>query len=460
MKTILINPSQNTNYPQPPLGLASIAAVLEQNGHQVEILDVNALQLSEHEIVKKVKGADVIGITAMTPAINSAIKIAREIKEENPDQIIILGGPHATILPEETLNKVPEIDMIVRGEGEKTMVELFDALENNKDIQNINGLTYRNNGIKSSPAQPPITDLDSLPFLAYHFLPIHKYKLHPPHGRKLPYMAMMTSRGCPYNCIYCSKPIFGQKFRAQSPGRTIDEVEYLIDKFKIKEIVFYDDSFTLNKKRILQLCEEIHERNIDILWSCETRVDLINEELLKAMKKAGCYMIAYGIESGNQMILNNLRKRITIEQIRSAIELTHKAGIQSVGYFMLGSPGETPETIWQTIDFTKSLKLDFAQFSVMIPLPGTDIYELYLKSGHETSNWDDYIYASLKSASTPVFETEMLSKDELQAWNARAYKEFYFRSSYIWQRLIGMRSFRDLNTNIRGFSMFLEMMKA
>ncbi|MCG2737372.1 MAG: B12-binding domain-containing radical SAM protein [Candidatus Methanoperedenaceae archaeon] len=459
MKTILINPSQNTKYPQPPLGLASLATVLEQKGHQVEIIDANALQLSEREIVEKVKGADVICITAMTPAVNSAIRIAKEIKAENPDQMIILGGPHATILPEETLNKVPQIDMIVRGEGEKTIVELFDALENNMDLQNINGITYRNNGIKSTPSQPSIVDLDPLPFPAYHLLPIHKYKLHPPHGRKLPYMAMMTSRGCPYNCIYCSKPIFGQKFRAQSPGRTVNEVEYLIDKFKIKEIVFYDDSFTLNKKRILQLCEEIHKRKIDILWSCETRVDLINEELLKAMKKAGCYMIAYGIEAGNQMILNNLRKKITTEQISSAVERTHKAGIQSVGYFMLGSPWETPETIRETIDFTKSLKLDFAQFSVMIPFPGTDIYELYMKSGFVTSDWDDYIYASLKSASTPVFETGMLSKEELQAWNGRAYKEFYFRSSYMWQRLIGMRSLGDLNTNMRGFSMFLEMMR-
>lgn len=459
MKTILINPPQNTKYPQPPLGLASIAAVLEQKGHHVEIIDANALQLSEREIVEKVKGADVICITAMTPTVYSAIRIAKEIKKENPDQIMILGGPHATILPEETLNKVPEIDMIVRGEGEKTMVELFEALENNKDLHNINGLTYRNNGIISSTSEPSIVDLDSLPFLAYYLLPIHKYKLHPPHGRKLPYIAMMTSRGCPYNCIYCSKPIFGQKFRAQSPERTIDEVEYLIDKFKIKEIVFYDDSFTLNKKRILQLCEEIHERKIDVLWSCETRVDLINEELLKAMKKAGCYMIAYGIETGNQMILNNLRKRITTEQIRYAIELTHKAGIQSVGYFMFGSPWETPDTIRETIDFTKSLKLDFAQFSVMIPFPGTDIYELYLKSGHETANWDDYIYASLKSANTPVFETRLLSKEELQAWNARAYKEFYFRSCYIGQRLIGMRSLGDLKTNIGGFSMFMEMMK-
>ena len=168
-------------------------------------------------------------------------------------------------------------------------------------------------------------------------------------------------------------------------------------------------------------------------------------------------MVAYGIESGNQMILNNLRKNITIEQIKSAIVATHKAGIQSVGYFMFGSPGETPETIRQTIDFARSLELDFAQFSVTIPFPGTDLYNLYLDSGNKNTKWDDFIYASLKSSSAPVFETESLSKEDLQAWNARAYKEFYFRLSYIWRRFIGMRSLGDLKTNIKGFLMFLDM---
>lgn len=458
MKTILINPPQNTRYPQPPLGLASIAAVLEQDGHQVDILDANASHLSETEVAYVVKDADAICITAMTPAVNSAIIIAKEIKRDNPEPTIILGGPHATILPEDTLTKVPEIDIIVRGEGEKAIVELFNAIENNKDFQNINGLTYRNNGIISTPSQPSVVEMDTLPFPAYHLLPISKYKLHPPHGRKLPYMAMMTSRGCPYNCIYCSKPIFGGKFRAQSPERTVDEIEYLIDKFGINEITFYDDSFTLDKKRVLQLTTEINNRNLDFAWSCETRVNLINKDLLKAMKKAGCYMIAYGIESGNQTMLNNLRKGIILPQIKSAIEQTHEANIQSVGYFMLGAPGETPETIRQTIDFAKSLYLDFAQFSVTIPFPGTDLYNQYLHSGNISTEWDDFIYASLKSSSTPVFETEMLSREDLQKWNAKAYREFYMRYSYIWKRFIGMRSIGDLKTNIQGFSMFLDML--
>ena len=458
MKTVLINPPQNTKYPQPPLGLASIAAVLEGENYQAEILDANALQLSESEIAKEIGNVDITGITAMTPFINSAIKVAKEIKKEKPGSTVIVGGVHVTVLPEETLSNVPEIDIIVRGEGEKTVVELYNALKSGISLQNVRGITYRDNGrIISTPMRPPIADLDSLPFPAYHLLPLHRYKLHPPHGRKLPFMAMLTSRGCPYNCIFCSKPIFGRKVRSQSPQRIATEVEYLEEKFKVKEIAFYDDIFTLDEKRIARLAEELKQRNLSLPWTCETRVDLVTEELLKAMKEAGCYMIAYGIESGNQTILDNLRKKITIAQVRKAIKMTHDIGIQSIGYFMLGSPGETPATIRQTIDFANYLTLDFAQFSVTIPFPGTDLYNLYLKQGIGNENWDNFIYANLRSVSAPVFETASLSKGDLQKWSATAYREFYLRFSYIWERLKQTRSLRDLKTNIRGLGMFLEM---
>lgn len=459
MITILINPPQNSKYPQPPLGLASIAAVLEKNNYPVEILDANTLQLSEIETVKKVKNAYIVGITAMTPHINSAIRIAKGIKQNNPDIIVTMGGPHVTILPQETLANVPEIDIIVRGEGEETIVELYDALENRKPLDSVRGITYRDGGyIKSTQAREPIIDLNALPFPAYHLLPINLYKLHPPHGRRHPYMAMMTSRGCPYKCIYCSKPIFGSKFRAQSPERTVDEIEYLNKKFGIKEIIFYDDSFTLDKNRIMQLTEDIKNRGLEIAWTCETRVNLVNEELLKNMKNAGCYLIAYGIESGSQMILNELRKGIALDQVTDAINITHKAGIQTVGYFMMGSPEETPETIRQTIDFAKKQQLDFAQFSVTIPFPGTDLYKLYLKEGSTSQiNWDDFIYANLESSSAPVFETDLLSREELIRWNAKAYREFYLRLSYILRRLAGIRSIEDIKTNLKGLKMFLSM---
>ena len=457
---MLINPPQNTKYPQPPLGLASIAAVLEGENYQVEILDANALRLSESEVAKETGNVDIIGITAMTPFINSAIKVAKEIKKGKPGSTVIVGGAHVTALPEETLRNVPEIDIIVRGEGEETVVELYEALKSSDSLQKVRGITYRDNGrSKSTPMRPLIANLDSLPFPAYHLLPLHKYKPHPPHGRRLPFMAMVTSRGCPYNCIFCSKPIFGRKFRSQSPQRIASEVEYLAGKFKIKEIAFYDDIFTLDKKRIAKLAKEFKKRDLSIPWTCETRVDSVTEELLKEMKEAGCYMIAYGIESGNQTILNSLRKKITIEQVREAVKVTRDIGIQTIGYFMLGSPGETPLTIRQTIDFANYLPLDFAQFSVTIPFPGTDLYNLYLEQGIGNENWDNFIYANRGSVSAPVFETALLSKDDLQKWNIKAYKEFYLRFSYIWERLKKTNSIGNLKTNIRGLGMFLQMLR-
>ena len=199
--------------------------------------------------------------------------------------------------------------------------------------------------VKHTPSRPLIMDLDSLPFLAYHFFPIDKYKLHPPHGREYPIMSMLTSRGCPYKCIFCSKSVFGSKLRCKSPEKIVDEIEYLKEYYKIKEIAFYDDIFTINKKRTLQFIKELEKRNMDILWTCEARVNTVSRELLQEMKKAGCYMLFYGIESGKQEMLNNLKKGITVEQVESAVEISHKVGIQSVGYFMLGAPGETPETI-------------------------------------------------------------------------------------------------------------------
>lgn len=314
---MLINPSWNTKYPQFPLGLASLAAVLEKNDCQTEILDANALQLSECDVIKKAGNADIIGITAMTPIINSVIRLAKGIKENNPDATIILGGPHATIFSEKLLNNVQEIDIVVMGEGERTVVELYDALKTSKDIKSVRGIVYRdNNIIKSTPLRPQIENLDSLPFLAYHLLPLNKYKLHPPHGREYPLMAMITSRGCPYDCIFCSKSIFGSNLRCQSPERMVSEIRYLKEHFKVKEIAFYDDIFILDKKRIMQFIKKLEEQNLDILWTCESRVNLVSKEILQKMKNAGCYMVAYGIESGNQTILNNLRKRITINQIR------------------------------------------------------------------------------------------------------------------------------------------------
>ena len=456
-KVALINPSQFTKYPQPPMGLAQIGSVLEGKGYQVTIVDANALQLKPQDVVPYVVDADVVGLTAMTPTINTAQATARHLKKAYPDLPIVLGGAHASLLPEETLATAPKIDIIVRGEGEETFSELLPAVGNKQPLSEIPGISYRKDGeVASNQARSKNVDLDSLPFLAYHLLPWHSYKPHPPHGRALPFSAIITSRGCPYRCSYCSKPIFGNKFRGQSPERVVEEVAYHKKRFDIKEFAFYDDVFTLDKRRAHAIADEIIKKTLKIDWTCETRVNLVDKELLRHIKQAGCYSIAYGIESGSPEILNTLDKGISLEQVEEAVRLSHEVGLQTIGYFMIGSPGESPETIRQTIQFAKKLKLDFAQFSVTTPFPGTKLYDLYL-NGRKGGDipWESFVYAGMGGGITPVFESNLLDRDEIQYWTRRAYREFYLRPSYPWQRIRRTTSIGDIKVSIKGLAMLL-----
>ncbi len=452
----MINPPQDTRYPQPPLGLALIAAILERAGHQVKLLEANALGLKPEEIAGLVTDADVVGITAMTPTIGTALIIAHYIKQKSPNLKIILGGPHVTLLPEETLASTNDIDVIVRGEADVTVIDLLQALENNRPLDKVAGISYKSSDkVIHTPDNKTPIDMDSLPYPAFHLLPWQKYRPHPPHGMAMPFGAMVTSRGCPYRCAYCSKPVFGSKFRAQSPDRVIEEMEYLIKKFGVKEIAFYDDSFTLDKKRIYAIADRIIAKKLKIAWTCETRVNLVDKELLKHMKEAGCYTVAYGIESASPEIIKTLQKDITLEQVEKAIRAHQEVGLQVVGYFMLGSPGETPETIRQTIDFAKKLKVDFAQFSVTTPFPGTELYEIYKQINPGEIDWAKFVYAGTDNPTSPVFESDNLTRKDLEKWTSRAYRQFYLRPAYIWQRLRRCTSWGEIKMNFKGLGMLL-----
>lgn len=457
----LVNPNQKTGYPQPPMGLALIAAALERAGYPVTVVEANALNLQPADIAPLVKDADIVGLTAMTPSINIALATARHLKQARPDLPIILGGAHATLLPEETLASAPEIDIIVRGEGEETILELLPALEKKQPLSGVAGITYRQDGrIVSNPLRTKLVDLDSLPFLAYHLLPWQRYKPHPPHGRALPFAVIITSRGCPYNCAYCSKPIFGRQFRAQSPARVVDEIAHYQRTMGIKEFAFYDDVFTLDRQRANAIADEIMKRGLRLHWSCETRVNLVDEGLLRHMKQAGCYSIAYGIESGSPEILETLDKGISLEQAAEAVRWSQKAGLQTIGYFMIGSPGESPETIEQTLRFAKQLRLDFAQFAITTPFPGTRLYDVYL-NGRKDANisWENFVYAGTGEGLAPVFESGLLSRDDLKQWVARAYRRFYLRPSYAWQRLRRTTSLGELKVDFKGLAMLLSTIR-
>lgn len=463
-KILLINSFYPTKYPQPPLGLAIIGAVLAQSGHQVRILDLPALGQSENivpSIVEKEK-PDLIGLTALTPAIDSATKIAALAKKSNSNIPVVLGGAHGTILPEETLHSSSAIDVVVRGEGEQTILELVNAFDTSHAtcLEDVSGISYQSGKkIKSNPERTPIMNLDSLPYPAFDLLPLDKYRLHPPFGRRSPAMPIITSRGCPYRCIFCSKSVFGRKYCGNSPDYIIGEIQFLIEKFGIKEIKFYDDVFTLDRKRTVSLCNKLKESGLDIPWTCETRVNLVDSSLLNLMEESGCYMIEYGIESGNQTILNNLRKDITLEQIVRSLKKTKVAGIETVAYFMIGAPGETSKTIQDTINFAKKIDPDFVQFSLTTPYPGTDLYELSVKEGYVPTEWKNFVYADLKSMDYPAFKTETLTPEELRRWNKKAYSSFYFRAGYLLKRMKKLGSLKDMKTNFAGLRMLLDLVK-
>jgi len=455
-RVTLINPPQFTRYPQPPLGLASIAAVLEGEGHTVSVLDANALNLPPQDIVEQLPESDVVGITAMTPTINHAMGIAHHLRLARPGLPVILGGAHATLLPQETLAAAPEIDYIVRGEGEATIIELLRAIEGHASPKDIPGITYRDGGsIVSTPARDNGVDITALPFPAYHLLAGYRYRPHPPHGLARPFMAAVTSRGCPYRCAYCSKPVFGSRFRGQAPERVVDEIAYLQERFGVREIAFYDDVFTLDKKRAHAIAAGILERGLRVRWTCESRVNLVDGELLRHMKRAGCYAVAYGIESASPEILEILHKDITLEQVEAAVRVTREVGIQTVGYLMIGSPGETPDTIAATLDLARRLKLDFAQFSLTTPFPGTELYQLYRQEAEADVPWESFVYSGAGGDAAPLFASRHLSRADLRRWEKRTYRRFYLRPAYLWQRLGRINSIADLKMNIKGLAMLL-----
>ena len=449
MKVLLINPPSDAGNPILPLGLASIAAVLEKAGVVVKVIDAWAEGLNFEQLKERIASLEpnIIGVTMMSPTLISAMKTVDVAKSSAPQATVIVGGPHSSALPQECLEDNPNIDVVVIGEGEYTMLELVETLSNGGDLGNVEGIVYMQNGsVTFTNPRSPVGDLDSLPLPARHLFPLDKYKTHPPYGRKNPYANMITSRGCPFHCAYCSKAVFGRKLRMQSPQEVVDEIEYLIKEYRVKEIHFYDDDFTLDMKRAKLICEEILRRDIKIIWSCTTRVDLVSKELLQLMKKAGCWLISYGVESGCQEILDRIEKGTKVEEIKDAFQWTKEAGIRTLGYFMVGLPGETGETMQETIDLCFELNPDFIAWTMLIIFPGSSLYKSMEQGEFEDKKL--YRYSSLQHTLTDIpFENgifarfeENLTEQEIQATIRRVYRAFYLRPGYLVKRLFLIRS--------------------
>jgi radical SAM superfamily enzyme YgiQ (UPF0313 family) len=449
---ILINPPwirskgniwQGISSCMPPLGIAYIASYLEQQGISAAIIDGQAERLLPEEIVKRVQESHpkYIGITATTALIFPAYKIAAALKAVCPDITIILGGVHPTVLPEEALAQ-PSVDGVVRGEGEQTLLEIIRG----KSRETIDGLSYRANGqIRHNKERVLFADLNELPFPAYHLLPMKKY--YPASGayRRLPATSIMATRGCPGKCTFCYR-IFGNRLRARSGRNVADEVKLLKERYGIREICFYDDTFTAVRRNVLEFCKIVQDEKLDISWSCFARVDFVNEEVLTAMKSAGCHQIMYGFESASPEILKAINKKVDIPKAEEAIRLTKKVGIANRAAFMFGNPEETIQTMHDTLNWVIRMNPEVVIFNIATPYPGTEMFTWAKQHGHLlTENWEDY------DLSKPVMRLPTVSPEEVQQFYRFAYRKYYLRMSYIWGQLKRLRNMDELKGTWRAF---------
>lgn len=452
MKVLLINPKANLPIEvrtSPPLGLAYLGAVSEQRGDEVRILDME-VEESPLSLVLREERPDLVGITANTIQIKAAWRVAREIKAEMALPIV-LGGPHPTVLPEESAQR-PEVDIVVRAEGEATWVDLCPRLEEGASLEEIEGISYRQNGrVVHNPDRPPITDVDSLPFPAHHLFRMERYtNLQPTldtvEGKSF---SIITSRGCPYRCTYCAQ-ILPRVWRMRSPENVVAEWRWLVKDLGAKEIGVLDDSFNIDRQRVLAICDLLISEGLNhVPWIMINgiRANLVDEELLGRMREAGCIRTAFGVESGNQEILDTvIDKRLTLKEIRAAFRVAKSVGMETIGFFIIGLPGETEETIEDTIRFACELDPLVANFSMATPFPGTEMREVVLEKGRLLAqDWEDYAFFEDK----PSFEMDGLPAELVERKWKEAYRRFYLRPNRIVRTLLRKKTWLDLPRTAR-----------
>lgn len=427
MKVLLVNPpsSFNTKELMPPLGLGYIAAVLENNNIEVEILDAEVEKLSWKTLERKCKESnpDLAGITSLTESRFESFKVSKIIKNALPNTMVVMGGPHPSLATEDTLLNVKTVDVVVRGEGEKTMAELCQVVENSKELGMIDGISYRKDGkVIHNKNRQLIQDLDSIPFPSYHLLKMEKYdfKLDVPGKGKIHAMNIITSRGCPVGCTFCAtSEMLGKKWRARSPLNVVSELEHLITKYNTKAIFFYDDTFTMNKKRTQEICNLMIDRGLDLKYVCMTRIDSLDRNLLKVMKESGCYRIHYGVESGSQRILDTVvDKKINLVQVKEVSAWMDELGIIKNPFFIASFPDETLEDVRMTMDFMKEIGGE-PSLSFLKVYPGTRIEQIAKEKGiiPEDFSWvntsNDAVFSiPAIQGNAPIFK-DQLSWEEL-----------------------------------------------
>jgi radical SAM superfamily enzyme YgiQ (UPF0313 family) len=411
MRVLLINPYYPiSETPSPPLGLAYLGAALEQAGIQVKILDYVVYPYRRDTLGSVLKSfkPHIAGATAVSMTFDHAGEVLKNVKTIDPHVLTIMGGPHVTFCARQTLETFPELDVVVLGEGEETFVDLIKAVERAHHLDTVNGITYRiGSQVNTTAKRKLIQNLDSLPLPARHLLPLGRYRT-----LGLP-ISMTTSRGCPYKCIFCvGRKMVGAKVRYHSIDRVVAELEDLAN-LKFPQINIADDLFTANQKHCLAVCEEMIKRKIDINWTSFARVDTVSENLLSKMKAAGCSAVSFGIESANPDILKTIKKGITVQQVIAAVRMCRRAGIRPYASFILGLPGETPDTIKESAALAAKLQQEGLAygFHLLAPFPGTEVREKNDALGIRilSDDWSKY------DANRAVVETVSVNRRALNA---------------------------------------------
>jgi anaerobic magnesium-protoporphyrin IX monomethyl ester cyclase len=412
----------------PCLASTILGSITRRAGFQTYIIDAAAEGLIETEVLSRLEemGPDLIGFTTTTLTTLPAERLAQKIKEGWPDIQIGIGGPHATAIPEETIRRCPHFDFAAIHEGDETILDILHTMEEgNHDFSSIAGIVCRNQDgeiVKTAP-RPPFTDLDSLPFPAWDLLPGFPHAYSPGFFKvaQVPSTSFVSSRGCPFTCSFCDTSVFGQKIRSHSADYMVELFAYLYGRFGIRDVTFEDDTFMVYRKNVEAFCDLLLKRGLGMTWACNSRVNLAKPDLLKTMKDAGCWHISYGIESGSQDILDHEDKKLKLSQIHEGIEHTRKAGIAAKGFFIVGHPRETQETLEATYRLTQDVPFSDISVTCMTPFPGSPLSKVAHEYGAFEDDW------TKMNLLTPVFIPSGLTADDIQFWQKKILRAFYFR---------------------------------
>ena len=439
----------------PAMGVCNLAAVARREGYRVGLVEACSLGLSQQQTVSSIMEhrPDFVGLSALTLSINSAASVASSIKEIDPSIGVVVGGAHPTAVPRLTMELFPSFDVCAVGEGEDMILELLAALSGEKDLSSVEGVAYREDGdIIETARRPFIEDMDRLPFPAFDLLPHFPAAYHPGpfRFRRLPAASIVTSRGCPNRCTFCDRSVFGSKCRAYSTGYIIEMLKWLIAEHGVREVLFEDDTFFLFPRRVKEICDRMLSEGIDLSWSCLARVNGVEPGILSLLKRAGCWQIGYGIESGSQRILDFVGKGIDLELVRRAVRWTKEAGICSKGFFITGHPTEDEESLAETMEFATSIPLDDMTVTMLTPFPGSEIYRDAATYGDFDDDWRKM---NLVNA---VFVPRGLTRDRLEEHMRRMYRKFYIRPRIIWNYMRRMFThWRGTLAICLGFAAFL-----